>query len=202
MLDPYGIIPDESYTRREMRYRGGAFNRRESFCPVVCPECNEERWLALPVARTTIQNNRPCRSCANRAKYLKTVASIGKDKLHRRILEAIAARPMNRAEQLIASMLDEILEQDANIDLSFAAQVIVEPFVLDFALYHKGKIVGVIELNGYHHNKFRAARDERVINLFKMDVLFIQYTELRRDPRVIRAALVNYLQGVSKNAAK
>lgn len=194
MLDPLQIIPDEIYVRRELRYRGGAtLTRRESFVPIVCPDCGHERWLSLPTARVAIQREQRCSSCAGKLKYQACIELHGKKKMRRKVLASIAARPLNRDERLVQNLLFEAIDP---FDLSFAAQVIVEPFILDFAVYYEGRIVGVIEVNGWHHNQYRKGRDSRVLDLFQFAILFIDTVELRRDPLAVKGAIVAYLEGV------
>lgn len=189
--DPLNVIPDHIYQQRQTRHRGGTnLKRRESFVPIECPTCGESRWLALPNARRALKENRPCISCSSREKYRAVIARYG-NKIKEKILAAIVARPLNRIERRVNDLIDEAIEP---LDLSFASQVIVEPFVLDFAIYYQGRIVGVIEVNGWHHNTYRAERDSRVQVLFEQQILFVDAQEVKAQPLTVKAQITDYLK--------
>lgn len=196
MLDPLHILPDEIYAQAVKRYRNGTSGRREAYVPITCPTCNTQRWLTVANARVAYLDNRSCLSCVNKEKYQKCVALFGRDKIQARILKSIAQRPLNRYEQAVEALLKDLLAGRGGV--WYETQVIQAPFVFDFVIYSFGAPVGIIEVNGYWHKRTRQERDQRIVNIFEYEVLFLE-TDLITPGGANESArqlIENYLKGV------
>lgn len=175
-------------------------HRRETHYPVRCanPACGQVRWLKGTDARRAEAEQRICRRCqaslAGKRGYAMTTALYGTD---------FALKAMQQSQRLHPSKHEEILRawlEELGMDFEF--QVIfsavdevgrIHNFIIDFVVKTvTGEVA--IEVNGYHHKKFRAHRDQCEQALWPGDIYFIDTDDIDTNPTDVKALLQQVVQ--------
>src|SRR5689334_1126565 len=171
--------------------------KQETFYPVRCanPDCGRIRWLSRSAAIKAEQEQRVCRHCqtsqAGKLGYAATVARHGLDFALRAVRQSQLRHP-SPYEQMLAAWMVEI-------PVYYQQQVIfsaTDPagtnhnFILDFELLTSRGCVAV-EVNGWHHQQYRADRDAWLAHLYPGKVIFIDIQDMDATPEAVKAQLRN-----------
>ncbi len=169
--------------------------QHETFFPVRCANvaCGRVRWLRRDAALKAEQEQRMCRHCqtsqAGKLGYATTVARYGVDFALKAVRQTQLAHP-TRYERLLAGWLDEI-------PVYYQSQVIfsgtdpaggVHNFILDFELLTPTGCVAV-EVNGWHHQQYRADRDGWLAHLYPGEAVFFDIQTMDAEPDAVKDLL-------------
>lgn len=172
-------------------------DRRETMYPVRCAECGAIRWLTRSDAIKADQERRICRRCqtsqAGKLGYAATVAAYGPDFA----IKAVLAKQINSPSSY-ERLMREWIEQ-LTLDYEFQAEIhLPDPegrthsFILDFLLFTpRGNIA--VEVNGWHHKRYRIERDVRLQRLYTGHVEFVDTDDMDTKPEAVKERLRSLL---------
>lgn len=174
--------------------------QQETFYPVRCAntDCGRIRYLTRCDALKAEQEQRVCRHCqtsqAGKLGYAATAARYGVDFALRAVRVRQVAHPTHH-EQLMAAWLKEIpvYYQTQVIFSASDPAGILHNFILDFELLTSTGCVAV-EVNGWHHQQYRAERDAHLAHLYPGKVIFIDIQDMDAAPEAVKARLGQIVQ--------
>jgi hypothetical protein len=179
-------------------------NQREMHYPVRCanPECNNVRWLTTCAAERAESETRVCRRCQASAAGKKgrevTSARYGQDFL----LQALRRSQLNNPssyEVLVEGWIAALCETHGiryTAQLPFSAidsAEVVHNFLIDFVLHLPSGDIA-IEVNGFHHKKYRAERDYWLVQFYPGEVVFIDTDAVDDTPDEVQDTLRRLIQ--------
>lgn len=172
-------IPADIWNRRRLLPRRNS-PRRETHVPILCPRCNQERWLKTFDAKKAIAEERICGTChavdSGRAGYRVTVRKLGRKGILELIAKTQREKP-SRPELVMMELLDEALPPG----FEYKTQVVFSDWIIDFVVLQGDSTHLFIEVNGYHHKLHRGERDKALQMCSMIPVIFIDADDLRTD---------------------
>lgn len=198
------MMPQNAVASKLVNWDGGKLlpaprqkrpDRRETFFPVKCAnsDCENVRWLTRSAAERAEAEGRVCRRCqtveAGKLGFAATSALYGQDFALRAVQQHQIEQPSSY-ESIVDSWLSD-LGADYDTQVIFTAMDVggvTHHFILDFQVRTASGSLAV-EVNGYHHKRYRIERDYWLAHLYGGEVLFIDTDDIDDKPDEIKAML-------------
>jgi hypothetical protein len=174
-------------------------NQREMHYPVRCanPACSNVRWLTACAAERAENELRMCRRCqasiAGKKGQAVTSARYGQDFLLQAVRRSQLSNPSSYeilVEGWITTLCtDHGIRYSAQVPFSATDSADVgHNFLIDFVLHTPSGDIAV-EVNGFHHKKYRAERDYWLALFYPGEVVFIDTDTIDSSPDEVRDTL-------------
>jgi hypothetical protein len=159
----------------------------------AAPGCANVRWLTRNAAERAEAEGRVCRRCqtaqAGKLGFAATVALYGPDFAGRAMQQHQVEKPSCYEVMVDGWLTDLAADFDAQVLFSATDEGgATHHFILDFLVRTASGALAV-EVNGYHHKRYRVERDFWLVHLYSGDVLFIDTDDIADKPDEVRARL-------------
>jgi hypothetical protein len=198
------MMPQNAVSSKLVNWDGGKLlpaprqkrpDRREMFFPVKCanPDCENIRWLTRTAAERAETEGRVCRRCqtaeAGKLGFAATAALYGSDFALRAVQRHQIEKPSSYETIVDGWLIDLGAEYDSQTMFTATDDGgVTHHFILDFQVTTASGLLAV-EVNGYHHKRFRAERDYWLLHLYPGEVLFIDTDDIDNKPDKVKAIL-------------
>ena len=198
------MMPQNTYPAQLVDWAGGRLlpaprqnrpDRHETFFPAKCanPACGHIRWLTRCAAERAEAEGRVCRRCqtteAGKRGFAATAARYGPDFALRAVQKHQREKP-SCYEVVVDSWLSDLgADYDSQVLFSTTDDGgVTHHFILDFLVRTVSGALAV-EVNGYHHKRYRALRDYWLARLYTDEVMFIDTDDIDDRPDEVKARL-------------
>lgn len=175
-------------------------NRRETFFPTTCPQCQSVRWLRRSAAQKAEIDQRRCRRCqassAGKLGWAATSARYGAD-FTRKVSQRHQLLHPSRPEALVDHLLFALgASYDRQVEYSAQDEHgLCHTFYLDFVLHTPDGLLP-LEINGYWHKRRCQERDRALAELWTgLPVAFLDADMIIGDLQGTEARLRALLSG-------